>query len=44
MKIIQSPLFEKKIKKFNKKQKLVLDEQIQKILKDPEIGEEKKGI
>jgi mRNA interferase RelE/StbE len=43
MKIIQSPLFEKKIKKFKKNQKLALDEQIRLIMKKPDIGEEKKG-
>jgi mRNA-degrading endonuclease RelE of RelBE toxin-antitoxin system len=43
MKIIQSPLFEKKIKKFKKNQKLTLDEQIRLIMKKPDIGEEKKG-
>jgi mRNA-degrading endonuclease RelE of RelBE toxin-antitoxin system len=43
MKIIQSPLFERKIKKFKKNQKLVLDEQIRCIMKKPDIGQEKKG-
>ena len=43
MKIIQSPLFARKVKKFHKAQKIVLDNQIRKILMDPNIGEEKKG-
>ena len=43
MKVIQSPLFERKVKKFKKNQKLSLDEQIRKIIKNPGIGEEKKG-
>ena len=44
MKIIQSPLFARKLKKFHKNQKLVLDNEIKKILHDPNIGEEKKGV
>ena len=43
MKVIQSPLFERKVKKFKKNQKLSLDEQIRKIIKNPGIGEEKRG-
>ena len=43
MKIIQSPLFARKVKKFNKNQKLELDKVIKKLVKDPTIGEEKKG-
>ncbi len=43
MKIIQSPLFARKVKKFHKDQKIVLDNQIRKILMNPNIGEEKKG-
>jgi len=43
MNVIQSPQFERKIKKFNKNQKSDLDEQIRKIMKNPGIGEEKKG-
>jgi mRNA-degrading endonuclease RelE of RelBE toxin-antitoxin system len=43
MKIIQSPLFKKTIKKFKKNQKLALDEEIRCIMEKPDIGEEKKG-
>ena len=43
MKIIQSPLFERKTKKFKKNQKLALDEQVRSIMKEPGIGQEKKG-
>lgn len=43
MKIIQSPLFARKIKKFQKQEKLKLDAVIKTILKNPTIGEEKKG-
>ena len=43
MKIIQSPLFERKTKKFKKNQKLALDEQVRSIMKKPGIGQEKKG-
>lgn len=43
MKIIQSPLFARKVKKFHKDQKKVLDNQIRKILVNQNIGEDKKG-
>ncbi len=43
MKIIQSPLFARKVKKFHKDQKKALDNQIRKTLINPNIGEEKKG-
>lgn len=43
MKIFQSRSFEKKVKRFNKQQKKVLDSQILKIAQDPIAGEEKKG-
>jgi mRNA interferase RelE/StbE len=43
MKIIQSRSFEQRIKKFSQAQKMVLDEQIRLILKNPGIGNEKKG-
>ena len=43
MKIIQSPLFARKVKKFHKDQKKVLDNQIRKISINQNIGEEKKG-
>lgn len=43
MKILQSRSFERKVKKFSKKDKVILDEQIQIIVEKPSIGEEKKG-
>ncbi|MCP5050349.1 MAG: type II toxin-antitoxin system RelE/ParE family toxin [bacterium] len=43
MKIIQSPLFKKKVKKFKKNQKLELDNQIRMIIENSGIGQEKKG-
>jgi mRNA-degrading endonuclease RelE of RelBE toxin-antitoxin system len=43
MKIIQSPLFARKIKKLKKNQKLAVDEQIRCVMKKPDIGQEKKG-
>ena len=43
MKIIQSPLFARKVKKFNKDQKLELDKVIKKLVNDLTIGEEKRG-
>ena len=44
MKIIQSPLFARTIKKFHKNEKDILDKQIIKIADDPSIGQEKKVI
>jgi len=43
MKIIQSGSFEKKVRRFRKQEKRTLDRQIRKILKNPTIGQEKKG-
>ncbi len=43
MKIYQSRLFEKKVKRMSKFEKGILDKEIQKIVEDPAIGEEKKG-
>ena len=43
MKIIQSRSFERKVKKFSKKQKLQLDEQVKIVAENPTIGTEKKG-
>ena len=43
MKVIQSRSFEKKVKKFKKQDKRILDDQIQRILDNPAIGQEKKG-
>ncbi len=43
MKVLQSPLFARTVKKFHKNQKLSLDEEIKKIVENQDIGEEKKG-
>ena len=43
MQIIQSRSFERKVKKFTKREKKKLDEEIRKILNNPSIGSEKKG-
>ena len=43
MKIFQSRSFERKVKRFSKREKKKLDEEIQKILNNPSIGSEKKG-
>lgn len=43
MKIFQSRSFEKKVKKFDEKQKYELDSEIKQIVQNPLIGTEKKG-
>ena len=43
MQIIQSRSFERKVKKFTKREKKKLDEEIRKILDNPAIGSEKRG-
>jgi len=43
MKVIQSPLFARNVKKLHNDQKLILDDKIRMILADPGIGNEKKG-
>jgi len=43
MKIIQSRSFERKVRKFTKREKKKLDEEIRKIVDNPSIGSEKKG-
>ena len=43
MKILQSRIFERKVKKFTKSQKKKLDEEIREIVENPSIGSEKKG-
>ena len=43
MKILQSRSFERKVKKFTKREKNKLDEQVRKITDNPFIGSEKKG-
>lgn len=43
MKIYQSRLFEKKVKKMSKAEKDALDREVRDIAENPNIGEEKKG-
>ena len=43
MKILQSRSFERKVKKFSKRQKVQLDEQVKLIAENPTLGIEKKG-
>ena len=43
MRVYQSRAFAKTVKKFEKKQKLELDSEIKKIIRDPSTGSEKKG-
>ena len=43
MKVIQSRIFERKVKKLSKPQKAQLDEAIREILRNPAIGEQEKG-
>ncbi len=43
MKIYQSRSFDKKVKKFNEKEKYELDNEIKQIIQNPLIGIEKKG-
>ena len=41
--VCQTPLFGRKVKKLRKDEKAELDRQVREILKNPEIGVEKKG-
>lgn len=43
MKVLQSASFKKRVRRFNKQDKRTLDRQIRKILKDPTMGQEKRG-
>ena len=43
MHILQSRSFKKKVRRFQKQEKQILDNQIRKIVEDPAIGQEKKG-
>ena len=43
MKSLQSRSFERKVKKFTKRQKKKLDEEVHKIINNPSIGSGKKG-
>ncbi|MDO9465200.1 MAG: type II toxin-antitoxin system RelE/ParE family toxin [bacterium] len=41
--VLQSPLFSRQKKKLHKNQIEVLDREIKKLIKNPEVGEQKKG-
>jgi mRNA-degrading endonuclease RelE of RelBE toxin-antitoxin system len=43
MKILQSRIFAKKVRKLNQKEKSILDDQIKSIIENPNIGNEKRG-
>jgi len=43
MQVLQSGSFKKKVRRFRKQEKRILDNEIRKILKDPAIGQERKG-
>ena len=43
MRIIQSRTFEKRVRRYRKQEKAILDRQVRKIAKDPSIGQEKRG-
>lgn len=43
MQIYQSNLFERRVKKFNEKEKFALDDAIREIVRNPFVGFEKKG-
>ena len=43
MKIYQSRIFEKKVKKLSKAEKDALDREVRNIAENPNVGEEKKG-
>lgn len=43
MKIIQSRSFARKVKRFRKKDKEILDREIRRISRNPTVGQEKKG-
>ena len=43
MRIIQSRTFEKRVRRFRKQEKKILDQQVRKLAKDPSIGQEKRG-
>jgi len=43
MQVLQSASFRKKVRRFHKQEKRILDNQVRRILRDPSIGQEKKG-
>ncbi|GAA6171577.1 hypothetical protein NBRC116592_12470 [Colwellia sp. KU-HH00111] len=42
-KVLQTPIFKRTVKKLHKNQKIELDNAIRELIKDPLIGEQKKG-
>lgn len=44
MKVFQSRSFSKRVKKFKNQEKRILDNQIRQIIKNPDIGQEKRGV
>ena len=43
MRIIQSRTFEKRVRRFRKQEKRILDQQVKSIVKNPSVGQEKRG-
>lgn len=43
MRIVQSRVFEKRVRRFRKQEKTVLDQQVRKIVENPSVGQEKRG-
>ena len=43
MRIIQSRTLERRVRRFRKQEKKVLDQQVRKLARDPSIGQEKHG-
>jgi len=43
MRIVQSRTFEKRVRRFGKQEKKILDRQVRKIARDPDTGQEKRG-
>lgn len=43
MRIIQSRTFEKRVRRFRRQEKAILDRQVRRIAKDPSTGQEKRG-
>ena len=43
MRVLQSASFRKRVRRFHKQDKRTLDRQIRKILKEPTMGQEKRG-
>ncbi len=41
--ILQTPTFKKAVKKLHSKQKIDLDETVKELVKDPDLGDQKKG-